>query len=312
MGATEAAAEPDTPTVEDWSEKDQRIVVRTTPGTKVLADLVLRAKVSASPDEVYAVLTYPDSHVIFRGIKATLERRTLEDDGKGRRKLLVCHQAMTRFLWLHVTFSTQLLIEEDDKARTISFRNARDGGFMRTFTGRWEVLPFNQETLNHIYSPEQVKQQRSGWGWLHPAKAIGALQHRLCDAVGSHSAQESSLVTLEQMIGPRVMPPGPLMRMVRGMCARTVINMMEDLHKEIDKRRTADGVSKGPKEGGRGAAGSSSSGGNSSQHAKSQTPAGVTGHQGGVQPPYHHAACMTTGALDLFSCASPMHITVFL
>lgn len=57
-----------------------------------------------------------EAHSIFRGIKSTLERRTLEDDGRGHRKLLVCHQAVTRFLWLHVTFSTHLLIWEDDKA----------------------------------------------------------------------------------------------------------------------------------------------------------------------------------------------------
>jgi hypothetical protein len=28
--------------------------------------------------------------------------------------------------------------------RTITFQNARDGGFMRTFTGKWEVQPFSQ------------------------------------------------------------------------------------------------------------------------------------------------------------------------
>jgi hypothetical protein len=58
----------------------------------------------------------PDSHAIFRGIKATLERRLLEDNGRGRRRLLVCHQAATRFLWLQVTFSTQLEVVEDDRA----------------------------------------------------------------------------------------------------------------------------------------------------------------------------------------------------
>jgi hypothetical protein len=67
-----------------------------------------------------------DSHLIFRGIKATLERRTLEDSGKGRRKLFVHHQAATRFLWLQVTFSTQLLVEEDDRAVSACGWGCRD------------------------------------------------------------------------------------------------------------------------------------------------------------------------------------------
>lgn len=46
-------------------------------------------------------------------------------------------------------------------------------------------------------------------------------------------------MTLEQAIAPRVMPPGPLMRVVRGMCARTISNMMADLQQEIQRRREA-------------------------------------------------------------------------
>jgi len=47
-----------------------------------------------------------ESHEIFRGIKATLSRTTLEDDGKGRRKLRIGHRALTKFLWISVTFDT--------------------------------------------------------------------------------------------------------------------------------------------------------------------------------------------------------------
>jgi hypothetical protein len=46
MGAAAAPPpEEQTPTVEDWSERDQKLVVRTVPGSNCLADLVLRAKV---------------------------------------------------------------------------------------------------------------------------------------------------------------------------------------------------------------------------------------------------------------------------
>ncbi|KIY98108.1 hypothetical protein MNEG_9855 [Monoraphidium neglectum] len=281
MGTHTAVQEDlEVPTVEDWSEKDCKVVVRTTPGSNLLADLVLRAKVDASPDEVYAVLTNPDSHLIFRGIKATLERRTLEDSGKGRRKLFVHHQAATRFLWLQVTFSTQLLVEEDDRARTICFRNAKDGGFMRTFTGRWEVSPFCQDTLNRIYSPHDTQRHRGvHLGWLNPARALGAMQHRESDA----AARECSLVTLEQALAPRLMPPGPLMRMVRGLCARTVSNMMADLQKEIERRREGESAS-----------GSKGVSGSNHLHGKAAT----------------HAACMSLSAGDLFANSAPLHITI--
>ncbi|GBF88402.1 hypothetical protein Rsub_01114 [Raphidocelis subcapitata] len=311
MGApppgSDAGAGDATPSVEDWSEKNQKIVVRTTPGSGYLADLVLRSKVDATPDEVYSVLTHPDSHSIFRGIKATLERRTLEEDGRGWRKLLVSHQAVTRFLWLHVTFSTQLLVEEDDKARTITFQNARDGGFMRTFTGKWEVLPFSQETLDRIYRPEEQQQQgRRGLGWLNPVGALGALQHRVSDAVGGRPGRGCALVTLEQAIAPRVMPPGPLMRMVRGMCARTVINMMDDLQAEIHRRRAEDDSPDGSTRG---------SGGSGKDEPKAAGTRGSTaceaaaaaGHGAGQQ---HQLACLSARGLDLFAGAAPLQITI--
>lgn len=49
---------------------------------------------------------HAESHEIFKGIRATLSRSVLEDDGKGRRKLLVGHRALTKFLWVSVTFDT--------------------------------------------------------------------------------------------------------------------------------------------------------------------------------------------------------------
>jgi hypothetical protein len=47
------------PTVEDWSEKDCKVVVRTTPGSNLLADLVLRAKVGKGGWGFCGTLTAP-------------------------------------------------------------------------------------------------------------------------------------------------------------------------------------------------------------------------------------------------------------
>lgn len=46
-------------------------------------------------------------------------------------------------------------------------------------------------------------------------------------------------MTLEQAVAPRATPPRPLLKLVRGMCARTVTNMMADLQAEVDRRRAA-------------------------------------------------------------------------
>jgi hypothetical protein len=88
-----------------------------------------------------------------------------------------------------------------------------------------------------------------GWLWApaprpvptNPAPSFAPHPPGLSDIVSGHAPREASLVTLEQAVSPRVMPPGPLMRMVRGMCARTVSNMMADLQSEIERRRVEGG-----------------------------------------------------------------------
>jgi hypothetical protein len=47
----------------------------------------------------------------------------------------------------------------------------------------------------------------------------------------------STLVTLEQALSPKARPPGPLMYVVRGLCARVLQNMMADLRKEVHRRQ---------------------------------------------------------------------------
>ncbi len=52
-------------------------------------------------------------------LQDVLYRRTIEDDGRGSRKLQVGHRACTRFLWLSVTFETELFVWEDDHKKTV-------------------------------------------------------------------------------------------------------------------------------------------------------------------------------------------------
>jgi hypothetical protein len=154
-------------------------------------------------------------------------------------------------------------------------------------------------------------------------------------------------VTLEQVVTPRVMPPGPLLRMVRGMCARTVGNMMADLQTEVDRRRASEGEARGREgEGGRRSCGVGERGGGAPDGARAAAPAGTRRAQAGCSPnsalapspagdthgkagagrrhaeaeggkhaalaPASPAACLTARALDLFAGAAPLQITIAL
>ncbi|KAF8065845.1 OCT4 [Scenedesmus sp. PABB004] len=241
------AADEAAPSVDAWSEADQRIIV-SQPAAGFLYDLILRARIDAAPDAVYAVLTHPHSHEIFRGIRDTLSRTTLEDDGTGRRKLRVGHRAVTKFLWISVTFDTELFVWEDDTARTIRFTNARSDGFMKKFDGMWVVQPMTQDTLDRIYKAQpaaaaaaaQAQAQRHHW--LSPAGALSALQQRLPHG---RQPEQASLVTLEQALAPRARPPGPVAHLVRGLCARVLQNMMADLRSEVHRRAALAGPALG-------------------------------------------------------------------
>lgn len=47
----------------------------------------------------------------------------------------------------------------------------------------------------------------------------------------------STLVTLEQALAPKATPPGPVNRVVRGLCAKVIHTMMEDLRVELHNRK---------------------------------------------------------------------------
>jgi hypothetical protein len=119
-----------------------------------------------------------------RSIQACTNRQVLEEDKRlGRRRLAVSHRylphalrtrtcvqrhqaalhtlrhslteiarvrrAISRFLFISVTFETHLYVEEDDRAHTIRFQNAREG-FMRRFEGAWHIYPGTVQHPPHL------------------------------------------------------------------------------------------------------------------------------------------------------------------
>jgi len=214
-------------------EKGQQIRVKESPG--FLYELQLNAKVEHSPQDVYDLLIDANAKC-FRSIKSCTFRRTISDDGCGKRKLEVGHKAVARFLFIAVTFETRLLVDEDDNERTIRFANAKQG-FMKAFDGTWHVQPFTQRSLDDVASGQHLsgQQQRHKLPpWMNPAAGIMGALHKLNP--GQHA---TSLVTLEQRVLPSMPAPGPIKHLIRGLCAAQVKNMMEDLRKELDRREAA-------------------------------------------------------------------------
>jgi hypothetical protein len=54
-----------------------------------------------------------DNAAIFRHMDRCSYRKVLSDDGQGRRRVRVAHEASWRFLLFHGTFTTKLDVEED-------------------------------------------------------------------------------------------------------------------------------------------------------------------------------------------------------
>mmetsp|Transcript_37941 Transcript_37941/g.84526 ORF Transcript_37941/g.84526 Transcript_37941/m.84526 type:complete len:292 (+) Transcript_37941:39-914(+) len=223
---------------ESWDEKNQQIVVQ--EGNGFLYNLQMTAKVDSSPSVIYGILTDPAAVSVFRNLKACVYRNILEDDGKGRRKLEVQHRAIARFLFISMTFETTLHVWEDDHAKRIKFRNARDG-FMKKFDGTWVVQPFTEQNVQGLkkgrQSNDSSQQAPHHVPWLNPGSVLSGLQ-----AMHSrfHSKEaSSSLVTLEQAILPKAPAPPGVKHLIRALCAKQIRDMMEDLRKEADKRTAA-------------------------------------------------------------------------
>jgi hypothetical protein len=227
-----------TPTVETFSAKrDERITVATPPDG-FLFDLRLSARIPHPPDRVFEVLADEEAHKIFRGIRETVSRDVLADDGRGRRSVLVAHRAGLRVLGLTAAFETRLRVDEDKRAGTIHFRGADDedasggGGdaFMKKFEGSWTVQPFNERALRSAYGG-------GGSGGGGGDNVLGSLWERLSLlGSGGGGGAGQTLVTLEQALAPRLLPPRPLQPLVRALCGRTLQHMVEDLKIELERR----------------------------------------------------------------------------
>ncbi|GLC43298.1 hypothetical protein PLESTB_001343400 [Pleodorina starrii] len=310
QGVAKGGAQTSMDNTEAWEEKGQTISV--SEGGGFLYNITLRAKVDSNPNDIYDILTDPNTNSIFRSIKECTYRRVLEDDGRGRRKLEVGHRAITRFLFISVSFETHLHVWEDDNERTIKFQMARPG-MMQKFDGCWRIKPFTQETLDSIYHPERLQgrpphhhhhhqhqhhQQQHHGGGFGPFNASGLFG--FLSAHKPHPEASESLVTLEQNILPRGHVPPGVKGLVRGLCAHQIRCLMDDLRIELQRRK--DGTSSTL---GRKPMGASAPGGT---HAAEQPAAEDKGK--GRAAAATAATSLALAGRSLWSSAAPFNITV--
>jgi hypothetical protein len=100
------------------------------------------------------------------------------------------HRALTKFLWLSVTFDTQLYVWEDSVNRTIKFCNARNDGFMKKFEGSWTVQPFSSTTIGQAFGLQSAGHSQHSHSWHNPLSAFHKGAGCFCPGVSCLACRE--------------------------------------------------------------------------------------------------------------------------
>ncbi|KAL3677682.1 hypothetical protein R1sor_020638 [Riccia sorocarpa] len=176
-------------------EEDVPIMEVTVPEGS-LCQLSSTFKVGLPPSVVFDILADPANKRVFKNIKEVKYRKVLED--YGHRQIVELEQAaIWRFLWLSGTLSVCVRVDQDRRAYSLKYNLAKEG-FMKRFEGSWNIQP------------------------LYVDMDAGA------DARG----RIASLVHLQQVVQPAMMPPPPLAGYVRGITRRQTEKLLEDLQEE--------------------------------------------------------------------------------
>ncbi|CAD7700530.1 unnamed protein product [Ostreobium quekettii] len=138
----------------EWSDpsNDRRVVATDSEG--FLCRITLRARLSLSPEETFAVFTNPDNSSIFRDVYGVRHRHLVSDDGQGVKVFEVEQISGFNFVAIPIRFSTRLFVEQDARAMRVSFRLARPGN-MKELNGVWTMLPVDSPVGGTFVTLEQ-------------------------------------------------------------------------------------------------------------------------------------------------------------
>ncbi|KAK9815834.1 hypothetical protein WJX72_010497 [[Myrmecia] bisecta] len=189
-------------------EQKENYAITVSNASGYLCHIHMECTFQCLPEVVYAIFTNPDNTGVFRDIKQCGSRKVLEEvtEGAGvRRKVEVEQIGEARVMWMKTDFSTLLRVTEDSTQPdvwTTSFELIKSAVLSR-FAGSWVI-------------------------------------HPVCDASGTKVVSCRSI--LDQDILPKGVPSflahvPVLGSVLRAICVRAVLRMIEDINQVIDKVR---------------------------------------------------------------------------
>ncbi|CAN6453081.1 unnamed protein product [Victoria cruziana] len=199
-----------------WVDCDPRIEVSVPKGS--LCNLNVEFEIGLPPDAVYNILTDPENKRVFKNIKEVISRKVLIDEGP-RQVVEVEQAAAWRFLWWSGVFSVHILVEQNRKDHTVSFKQGKSG-FMKKFEGAWELKPlFVDKRACLPFEPKTYADYEKNTGG---------------------KGRIGSAVCLKQLIQPSFVPPPPISWYLRGITTKTTETLIYDLFAEAARIRNAD------------------------------------------------------------------------
>lgn len=194
---------------------DQPPVIKVTVPKGSLSHLSVKVNVGFPPDAVYNIVTDPDNKRVFKNIQEVISRRVLVDEGT-RQVVDLEQAALWKFLWWSGTIPVHVLVDQNREDHSMRFKQVKTD-YMRKFEGCWKVEPvLLDENMCHPFKPKTAKE------YMSCTKGKGRI---------------GSLVSLEQIIEPAVIPPPPISWYLRGITIRTTEMLINDLLAETARIR---------------------------------------------------------------------------
>lgn len=127
--------------------KDGDVEIKVTQAPGYLCHIKATAKFCLPPDKLFRqIITHPHNEKIFRHMDRCSYRKVLKDDGDGRQEIEVAHEASWKFLIFGGTFTTNLVVEQDNQQRLMKFSlKPESGGIMKKFVGWWQVDSYPED-----------------------------------------------------------------------------------------------------------------------------------------------------------------------
>ncbi|XP_011622022.1 uncharacterized protein LOC18430529 isoform X1 [Amborella trichopoda] len=201
-----------------WVDHPPEIKVSVPKGS--LCNLNVKFEVGLPPDAVYNIVTDPENKRVFKNIKEVISRRVMVNEGQ-RQVVEVEQAALWRFLWWSGVMLVHVFVDQNRKDHTVKFKQGK-AGFMKRFEGAWKIdSNFVDKDHSFPFEPKTIT------------------DYELCS---NGKGRIGSVVHLQQLVEPALLPPPPISWYLRGITTRTVEMLITDLRSEAARIRGVEHV----------------------------------------------------------------------